>query len=86
MTFPSPEPMACQEAAAWNLLDQMRVRATVNRAVGILQVQRVCGREEARDHLRDSLEQAVCSVKAARMITIVNATAESRADPDVRWD
>ncbi|MEU8416950.1 hypothetical protein AB0C24_29540 [Amycolatopsis japonica] len=69
------------EAAARHLLRQVRARATMCRAIGIVQVQRGCGPEEARDQL----EQLACDVEATRMVTLVNAAAESRADPDVHW-
>ncbi|MER7864041.1 hypothetical protein ABTX61_33385 [Amycolatopsis japonica] len=86
MTFSSKEPTDRQEAAARSLVEQVRVRAAMNRAVGILRVWRSCDRDQARDHLRNFSRPAAEVSEADRLATIVDGAADRRTDPELRWD
>lgn len=75
-----------REAAARSLVDDVRRRAELNEAVGILQAWRGCGEQQARDDMHADHGTAGRHAAASRMIAAVNADADGRADPDVRWE
>lgn len=80
----NPEP--ARDAAARSLLRRLRLRTTLNEGVGILGVWQVCAPQQARDHLRAEHDRTGQDAEATRLIAVVNATADDRADPDARWD
>lgn len=74
-----------QEQAARRLLERTRQRAARNEAVGILQAWQACGRQQARDDLDDAHGLAGPDAEARRVIAVVDAAADGRADPDGDW-
>jgi citrate lyase beta subunit len=68
---------------AKELLERLRTRTEVNRAIGILQVWNACDRGRAVEHLRVDREYRG---QARRMIAVVDAAADGRTDPDTRLD
>lgn len=80
------EPEQRWEAAARSLVERMLRRAELNEAIGILQVWRGCGEQQARDDMHTDHGTAGQQAEASRMIAVVNADANGRADPDVRWE
>lgn len=77
---------AWRESTAGRLVERMRLRTELNEGIGIRQVWRVCGQSQARDELRAEHGDAGQGAAARRMIAAVDAAADRRADPDVRWD
>ncbi|MGC7095233.1 hypothetical protein ACPZ19_11250 [Amycolatopsis lurida] len=75
-----------REKAAHLLVERVRRRAALNEAVGIMQVWRDCGQQEARDGLEAEHGAGGQQVEARRMIAAVNRDARGRADPDAGWD
>jgi hypothetical protein len=75
-----------REAAAGRLVERLLLRAELNNGVGILQVWNVCGQQQARTDLVADHGQTGQDGEARRMIAVVNAAADGRADPDARWD
>ncbi|GAB3158442.1 hypothetical protein [Amycolatopsis sp. NPDC004378] len=74
------------EEVARRLLTRTELRAAENEAVGILQVWHDCRREQARDELDVTGTAAGQEVEARRIIAVVDADANGRADPDAGWD
>jgi hypothetical protein len=68
------------------LLARLRQRAAVSEAVGILQVWHACGQQQARADLYAEFRASGPSGEAARIIAVVDAAADGRADPDATWD
>jgi hypothetical protein len=81
----APAPHSREESAR-RLMDQLRLRAALNEGVGILQVWNVCEQEQARDQLLADNGAAGQDAEADRMIAVVDAVADNRADPDANWD
>ena len=79
-------PERWREHTAQVLLDRMRRRATLSEGVGILQVWRLCRQQQARDELYAEHGGAGQGAEACRMIAVVDATADGRADPEANWD
>ena len=77
---------AWREMTARRLTDWLRLRAELNEGVGIRQVWQVCGPSQARAALRAEHGDAGQGVEARRMTAAVDAAADRRSDPDVRWD
>lgn len=75
-----------REVAARRLLERLRRRAVLNNGVGIVQIWNVCGQQQARADLTAGHGRSGQDGAARRMIAVVNATAEGRADPDAGWD
>lgn len=75
-----------REAAARSLVERVLRQAELNEAVGILQVWRGCGEQQARDDMHTDHGAAGQQAEASRMIAVVNADANGRADPDVSWE
>ena len=75
-----------REAAARSLVERVLRRAELNEAIGILQAWRGCGEQEARDDMHADHGTAGQHAEASRMIAVVNADADGRADPDVSWE
>jgi hypothetical protein len=75
-----------REASARRLLARLKLRATLNEGVGILQAWNVCPQQEARDRLLFEHGSVGQDAEADRMIAFVDATANGLADPDARWD
>ncbi|WP_290056841.1 hypothetical protein [Amycolatopsis solani] len=86
MTAPAPGSGSRPEEAARRLLARTELRAAANEAVGILQVWYACRREQARDELDVTGTAAGQEVEARRIIAVVDAAANGRADPDAGWD
>jgi hypothetical protein len=63
----------------------MRLRTALNEGVGILQVWQVCEQQQARDRLLTDNGTSGQDAEADRMIAVVNAAADNRADPDATW-
>jgi hypothetical protein len=74
-----------QEQAARRLLERTAQRAALNEAVGILQAWQACGRQQARDDLDHAHGLAGQDAEARRVIAVVDAAADGRADPDGDW-
>jgi hypothetical protein len=85
MATPSA-PDRWREDSARRLLDGVHRRASLGEAIGILQVWRACGQQQARDDLHTDHGAAGQDNEATRVIAVVNATAEGRTDPDATWD
>ncbi|SES19001.1 hypothetical protein SAMN05216188_12592 [Lentzea xinjiangensis] len=75
-----------REAAAQRITERLRLRAGLSEGVGILQVWNDCCQQEARDRLLASHGHGGQDAEAARMIAVVDAAADGRADPDAGWD
>jgi hypothetical protein len=75
-----------REETAGRLLGDVHRRASLGEAIGILQVWRDCGRQQARDDLHTDHGTSGQDNEATRVIAVVNATAQGRADPDATWD
>lgn len=73
----------CRAESAWRLQERMRLRTMLHEGVGILRVWHLCGQQHASDQL-DVPEGR--DAEAARVIAVVNAAADGRADPDATWD
>lgn len=71
---------------ALRVLERLRLRTALDEGVGILQVWNACEQQQARADLRAEYGWAGQGTEASRMIAVVDATAEERADPDVGWD
>lgn len=76
---------AWRAASARRLLARLALRTRRNEGVGILQAWHICARQQARDELAEH-GRAEQDTEAQRMIAVVDATANGRADPDARWD
>ena len=74
-----------REESARRLLGRMRLRAALNEGVGILQVWNVCEQKQARDQLLADNGPSGQDAEADRMIAVVDAAADNRADPDATW-
>ena len=74
------------DAAARLVLERLNRRVALNEAIGILQVWRGCGRHQARRDMHARHGAAGQHVEATRMIAVVNAVADGRKDPDLRWE
>jgi hypothetical protein len=74
-----------RQSAARLLVDRLRLRAALNEGVGILQVWSVCEQQQARAQLLADNGAAGQNAEASRMIALVDAVADSRADPDADW-
>ncbi|WP_044851176.1 hypothetical protein [Amycolatopsis orientalis] len=72
-----------RQEMAKELLERVRTRTEVSRAIGILQVWNACDRRTASYDLRDGREHRD---DAQRMIAVVDAAADGSSDPDTRWD
>jgi hypothetical protein len=77
---------AWREQTARDLLERMHRRATLSEGVGILQVWRPCRQQQARDELYLAHGDAGQGAEARRMIAVVDAAADGRADPETAWD
>ncbi len=77
---------AWREASAHRLQERLRLHTGLNEGVGILQVWNACHQQEARDLLFAAHGSAGQDAEATRMIEVVDAAAEARADPDAGWD
>lgn len=75
-----------REAAARALVGQVLRRVELNEAIGILQAWRGCGVQKARDDMHTDHGSSGRHAEASRMIASVNADADGRTDPDVRWE
>ncbi len=75
-----------REQAAHRLLLGLRQRAALGEGVGILRVWQLCEASEARDELLAAHGQHAQNTEARRMIGVVNAVADGRADPDPTRD
>jgi hypothetical protein len=75
-----------REQAARDLLARLDRRVVLSEGVGILQVWQVCRQQQARDTLHTEHGDSGQGVEALRMIGVVDAVAEGRADPDATWD
>ena len=75
-----------RENAARSLVERVRRRAELNEAIGILQAWSGCGEQQARSDMHAHHGISGQHVEASRMIAVVNADADGRADPDVRWE
>jgi hypothetical protein len=75
-----------REEVARLLVERLRQRAVLNEAVGILQVWRGCDQQQARDDMHTDHGTTGQHAEARRMIAVVNAEANGRTDPDVRWE
>jgi hypothetical protein len=71
---------------ARDLLERMHRRATLSEGVGILQAWRLCRQQQARDELYAEHGGAGQGAEARRMIAVVDASADGRADPEATWD
>lgn len=72
-------------ASARRVLARVTLRTTLNEGVGILQAWNICEQRQARDELLAEHGRAGQDAEAQRMIAVVDATANGRADPDARW-
>lgn len=78
----SPERLAELAAVARRLLDDVDRRAALDEGIGVLVAQEQSNGQTARRHLLDTHGLLGQDAEAARLVAIVNATAEGRADPD----
>ncbi len=83
--MPTPDRHRRAEAARL-LLERLRLRTALNEGVGILQVWNVCPQQQARAQLLADNGAAGQDAEANRMIAVVDAVADNRADPDADWD
>jgi hypothetical protein len=77
---------AWRERTARHLLERMQRRTTLSEGVGILQVWRSYRQQQARDELYAKHGGTGQGAEACRMIAVVDAAADSRADPEASWD
>jgi hypothetical protein len=75
---------AGREGAALRLLALVRQRTALDEATGILMVWDSCSRVQARATLRAAYGEAGETVEAARLLAVVDSTADGGADPD--WE
>lgn len=75
-----------RELAARCLIQRVRRRATMNEAVGVLQVWRGCGQQQAREAMRADHGATGQDAEAVRVIAVVNEAADGRTDPDSCWE
>ena len=75
-----------REAVARNLLQRVHQRAALSEGVGILQTWRLCGQKQVRADLFAEHGRTGQDTEARRVIAVVNAAADRRADPDAMWD
>lgn len=73
------------QEVAREILEQVRTRAVVNKAIGILQVWQACDRRQATNDIHDPQGSRGLHGEATRMIAIVDATADGTTDPDTGW-
>jgi hypothetical protein len=74
-----------RDESAHRLLDRMRLRTSLNEGVGILQVWKVCEQQQAREQLLADNGASGQDAEVDRMIAVVDAAADNRADPDATW-
>ncbi len=72
------------ETQAQRLLERLRLRTELAQSVGILGVWHACDSRQARHDL--AAEYGQSRLAAQHMIAVVDAAADSRADPDMTWD
>lgn len=75
-----------REESARRLPNRIRLRTALNEGVGILQIWNACEQQQARDQLRTDNGTCGQDAEANRMIAVVDAAADNRADPDAAWD
>ena len=75
-----------REEVAHRIQQRLRSRTGVNEGVGIFQVWNACRQQQARDRLLAAHGRAGQGSEATRMIAVVDAEAQGRADPDAGWD
>jgi len=69
-------------ALASRMVAAVSRRADLEEAVGVFRCWHVCGAAQARQDLVDGGGMAGQDAEAARVVAIVDAQAEGRADPD----
>jgi hypothetical protein len=77
---------ADREATARQLLAAVRLRAELGYRAGIVRVWQSSDPERARHDLAAGHGAVRRGASARRTIAVVDAAADSRADPDMMWD
>ncbi|HWM06431.1 MAG TPA: hypothetical protein VNP92_29165 [Actinophytocola sp.] len=74
-----------RERSARELVERLRLRATLSEGVGILRTWRRCEQQQARDDLYAEHGGAGQDAEARRVIAVVDAAADGQADPEATW-